>query len=189
MFNKLMIMNQNFLNFEVIEVSAANRDEAKAKLPFSIMKDATVAFNNWKNSQEGEITEAMKKSWMIDYIAKNSKNAPGVGFMITLDPAVIDTRERPYTVVDVKNTQGKRTFSRVIQLVDSETHKILGLIEGTKGEALKYGKKLIKEGYKGEIDAYITHQVTEGEKLAFKLKYTPSKGAHDGTWLAFGIKN
>lgn len=47
-----MIMNQEvFLNFEVIEVTAPSREEAAAKLPFSIMKDATMAFNNWKRSK------------------------------------------------------------------------------------------------------------------------------------------
>lgn len=183
-----MIMEQMILNFDVIEVSGPSRQEATANLPFSIMKDATMAFNNWKKAQEGAITEAMKKAWMIEYIAKNSKNTPGVGFTITLDAPVADTREHPYSVTDVKNTQGKRTFSRVIQLVDSETNKILGLVEGTKMEALKVSKKLIDEGFKGEIEGYITHHVTEGEKLAFKVKYTPSKGAHDGTWLAFGLK-
>ena len=72
--------------------------------------------------------------------------------------------------------------------MDSETNKILSLVEGTKMEALKVSKKLIEDGFKGEIDGYITHHVTEGEKLAFRVKYTPSKGAHDGTWLAFGLK-
>lgn len=184
-----MIMNQEvFLNFEVIEVTAPSKEEAAAQLPFSIMKDATMAFNNWKKKQEGAITELMKKSWMIDYIEANSKNAPGVGFTITLEPAVADTREHPYSYADVKNTQGRRVFTRVFQLVDSETHKILGLVEGTKAEAAKVAKKIIEDGHKGEIEAYITHHVTEGEKLAFKVKYTPSKNAHNGTWIAFGIK-
>lgn len=181
-------MEQMILNFDVIEVSGPTRHEATANLPFSIMKDATVAYNKWKNAQEGEITDGMKKAWMIEYIAKNSKNAAGVGFTITLEAPVADTREHPYSVTNVKNTQGKRTFSRVIQLVDSETNKILGLVEGTKMEALKVSKKLIEDGFKGEIDGYITHHVTEGEKLAFRVKYTPSEGAHDGTWLAFGLK-
>lgn len=182
-------MDQVFINFDVMEITAPSKQEAAEKLPFSIMKDATQSFNNWKKKQTEPITEALKKAWMIDYIAANSKNAPGVGFLITVEPPVADTREHPYSVIDVKNTQGKRTFSRVIQLVDSETHRILALVEGTKLEAMKVGKKLIEEGFKGEIDAYITHHVTEGEKLAFKLKYTPSKGAHDGTWIAFGLKN
>lgn len=184
-----MIMNQEvFLNFEVIEVTAPSREEAATKLPFSIMKDATMAFNNWKKKQEGAITEYMKKAWMIEYLETHSKNAPGVGFTITLEPAVADTREHPYSIIDVKNTQGRRTFSRVFQLVDAETHKILALVEGTKLEASKVAKKLIEDGFKGEIEAYITHHVTEGEKLAFKARYTPSKNAHDGTWIAFGIK-
>ena len=53
------------MNFEVIEVTAPSKEEAAAQLPFSIMKDATMAFNNWKKKQEGAITEVMKKAWMI----------------------------------------------------------------------------------------------------------------------------
>ena len=181
-------MDQNFFNFEVIEVSAPTKAEAVSKLPFTVVKDVTVSFNNWKKTLEEEPTELMKKNWMIEYLMSHTKCNPGVGFVITLDPAVVDTRERPYTVVDVKNTQGKRTFSRVIQLVDAQTDKILGLVEGTKGEALKVAKQMYKDGYKGDIDASVTYHVTDGEKLSFKLKYTPSKGTHDGKWLAFGIK-
>lgn len=181
-------MNQNFFNFEIAEVTAPTKAEAMNKLPFTVTKDATVSFNNWKKTLEEEPTDLMKKNWMIEYLTEHSKCTPGVGFIITLDPAVVDTRERPYSVIDVKNTQGKRTFSRVIQLVDSDTDKILALVEGTKGEALKVAKQMYKDGFKGNIDASVTYHVTGGEKLSFKLKYTPSKGTHDGTWLAFGIK-
>ena len=34
----------NFLNFEVLEVSGANKNEAMAKTPFTIMGDATQAY-------------------------------------------------------------------------------------------------------------------------------------------------
>ena len=71
-------MEQMILNFDVIEVTGPTRQEATANLPFSIMKDATVAYNKWKNAQEGEITDGMKKAWW------DALEDPGFGQMIHL---------------------------------------------------------------------------------------------------------
>lgn len=178
----------NFLNFEVLEVNGANKAEAMAKVPFSIMGDATPAYKAWKAKQTEGVTEMAKKQFMIDYLAAKSKSVPGVGFAITLESAVADTRERPYTITDVKNEQGKRKYTTVYQLVDDATGAILADVEGTKAKAKELAKEIITKGFHGTGTCLYTKQVTEGENVAFKFAYTPSKGAHNGSWLVFGIK-
>ncbi len=90
------------LNFQVMEVVGATREEALNQAPFDIMGDATQAYKSWKSKQTGTITEADKKQFMLDYLAKKSKNVAGVGFSITNESAVVDTRKRPYTIKDHK---------------------------------------------------------------------------------------
>lgn len=178
----------NFLNFEIIEVTGVNKEEAMAKAPFSIMGDATQAYKAWKAKQVNGITSNDEKQFMIDYLASKSKNVPGVGFAITVDSAVADTRERPYAIVDVKNEQGKRQYVTVYQLVDDATGAILGEVEGTKQKAKDVAKEIITNGFHGTLTCLYTKQVKVGENVAFKAAYAPSKGAHAGCWKVFGIK-
>ena len=178
----------NFLNFEIVEVNGVNKEEAMAKAPFSIMGDATQAYKAWKAKQVNGITAAAEKQFMLDYLANKSKNVPGVGFAITVDSAVADTRERPYTIADVKNEQGKRSYVTVYQLIDDATGAILGEVEGTKQKAKEVSKELITNGFHGSLTCRYTKQVKEGEAVAFTATYTPSKGAHAGSWKVFGIK-
>ena len=41
-------MATQVLNFQKLEVCAFTKEEAKAQLPFEVMKDATQAYKNWK---------------------------------------------------------------------------------------------------------------------------------------------
>ena len=50
-------MATQVLNFQKLEVCAFTKEEAKAQLPFEVMKDATQAYKNWKKNHEGGITE------------------------------------------------------------------------------------------------------------------------------------
>ena len=87
------------MNFKRMEVTGATKDEALAKAPFDIMGDATQAYKIWKKKQVNGVTDADKKQFMLDYLSKKSKNVAGVGFSITLESAVADSRERPYSIV------------------------------------------------------------------------------------------
>lgn len=175
-------------NFKKLEVVGATREEALAKAPFHIMKDATQAFKLWKKKQVNGITDKEIKQFCMDYLAKNTKNAPGVGCRITIEAAVSDTRERPWTINDVKNEKGKRKYTTIYQLIDKATGQILDEVEGTKAKAKEAAKKLIANGFKGRGICTYTKQVTEGEPVAFNFEYTPSKASHAGTYLVFGIE-
>ena len=96
------------MNFKRMEVVGATKEEALAKAPFDIMGDATQAYKMFRKKQVNGITDADKKQFMLDYLAKKSKNVAGVGFVITEEAAVADTRERPYRLDDVKNELGAR---------------------------------------------------------------------------------
>lgn len=176
--------------FKSVEVVGATKEEALAKAPFTtVMKDATQAYKNWK-AKQNTVTEASKKQFMVDYTAKNSKNAPGVGFSITVEAAVADTRERPYTIEDVKNEKGKRKYKTIYKWIDDAEGTVVCTVDTTKKDAKDAIKKLYAAGeYKGNATLFMTKDVVEGEPIAAHAKYTPSKSSHNGTYLVFGIVN
>lgn len=203
-----------FLNFKSMEVNGTTKDEALAKAPFGIMKDATQAYKLWKKSQVNGVTAAAEKQFMIDYLAKNTKNVPGAGCSITLESAVQSTRERPYKIEDVKR-DGAKDYVKVYQLIDDETGAVVAETkpkrvekkdengnvvlnedgtpkmvwsDNTKADAKELGRKLYENGYRGNLTCVSTKQVIGGQPVAFKMTYTPSKGAHAGRWMVFGIE-
>lgn len=177
------------MNFKKLEVTGATKEEALAKAPFDIMGDATQAYKLWKKKQTGGITEADKRAFMLDYLTKKSKNVAGVGFSITVESAVADTRERPYTINDVKNELGARKYKTVYVLRDKATGVELARTDETKAKAKEIAKKLYTEkGLKSNIVCTYTKQVVEGQAVAFTVEYTPSKSSHVGTYVVFGIE-
>lgn len=180
-------MTQVF-NFKVMEVSGATKEEALAKAPFSIMGDATAAYKNWKKKQTNGVTDTDKKQFYLDYLAAKSKNVPGVGFAITVEAAVKDTRMNPYTVLDYKNTDGTRKYVKTYQLLDKDTNQILLETQGTKAKAKELGKELVRNGFKGTIVGNCTKTIVNGTAKAFEIKYTPSKDSQVGTYLVFGFE-
>ena len=178
-----------FLNFKVMEVTGATKEEALNKAPFDIMGDATQAYKNWRKAQVNGVTEADKKQFMLDYLSKKSKNVIGVGFSITLESAVADTRERPYSINDVKNESGVRKYKTTYQIVDKTTGALLASTNETKAKAKEITKQLYTDkGFKGDVICTYTKQVVDGEPVAFTAEYTPSKSARVGSYLLFGIE-
>lgn len=181
-------MNTQFKNFQVMEVTGATKEEALAKAPFGIMGDATQAHKLWAKKQVNGITAADEKQFYLDYLAKKSKNVDGAGFSITLESAVADTRERPYSMNDVKNETGARKYKTIYVLTDKETGKKVAETDETKAKAKEIGKKLYTEkGYKGNLVCTYTKQVVEGQAVAFTMDYTPSKSAKVGRYIVFGF--
>lgn len=175
---------ENVLNFKRVELMGETKEEALAKAPFEIMGDATQAYKNWKKTATAD---SDVNDFYRDYLTKKSKNVPGVGFSITIDPAVMDSRERPWKITDVKNEKGKRKYETVLELLDVATGKVLGKVAGKKTDAKELAKKVIKDGFKGEGVAVYSKQVTLGEPKAFTFKYAPSKSSHAGTYVVFGV--
>lgn len=176
------------MNFKRMEVTGATKEEALAKAPFDIMGDATQAYKMFRKKQVNGITDADKKQFMLDYLAKKSKNVAGVGFVITEEAAVADTRERPYCIKDNKNEQGARGYKTIYQLIDDATGSVLAETDETKAKAKELAKELYKKGYKGSLTCRYTKQVVKGEPIAFTASYTPSKSSRIGTYLVFGIE-
>ena len=182
-------MVQNDGLFKRMEVSGATKEEALAKAPFDIMGDATQAFKLWKKKQLNGVTDSDIKQFMLDYLNKKSKNVAGVGFAITLESAVADTRERPYAVTDKKNESGARKYKTTYQLIDKATGAVLAETSETKAKAKEIGKSLYTDkGFKGNIVCTYTKQVVDGEPVAFEISYAPSKSSRVGSYLVFGIE-
>ena len=183
-------METKFLNFQVLEVTGVSRDEAIEKAPFTVVKDATQAWKNFKKKMTNGVSQKDQRQFMIDYLAKNSKNAPGIGYSITLESAVADTRERPYKIENIKNEKGPRKYKTIYQLKDSKTGEVIAETDETKQKAKELAKSLYTDKkYRGDLICTYTKQVVDGEPVAFKVSYTPSKSAKMGSYLAFGIVN
>ena len=179
------------LNFKKVEVVAASREDAVAQVEnqyFHINGDATQAFKNWKQKQNGGVTERSVKEFMLDYLSKKGKNCPGAGYMITVDAAVGDTRERPYRIENVLN-EGKRKWKTTYVAVDTEAGATIGKWDTNKASALNAIKEMYKTGeFKGNFELQKVKEVIEGQPVVAKGFYTPSKNTKNGTWIAFGIE-
>lgn len=184
-------MSMQIVNFKKVEVVAESREAAIAQVEstlFHVNGDATQAYKNWKAKQTKGITERDVKEFMLDYLAKKGKNCPGAGYIITVESAVGDSRERPYKFNDFKN-DGKRKYKKVYQLIDKETGIVLKEVTTTKADAKNETKNLIKNGFHGTVQCKLIHKVIEGTEIIFEGVYTPSKNAKHGNWIAFGIEN
>jgi hypothetical protein len=152
-----------------------------------IMGDATQAFKLWQKKVGSNYTEADVKKFMVEYLGKKGNKA-GAAYYITKTSAVENTRQRPYKINNVKNTQGKRKTARVYTLIDANG-KILSKIQGTKKTAEEAVKNLFKKGelkLNGKCDN--EYVVTEGEKTAFTWEYTPSSKSRLGEYIVFGLE-
>ena len=176
------------MNFKKMEVNGATKEEALAKAPLDIMGDATQAYKNWRKKQVNGVTESDKKQFMLDYLNKKSKNLAGAGFSITIEPAVADTRERPYRIDDVKNKKGARKYKTVYQIIDRATGSVLVETSETKAKAKELAKSLYTDkGFKGNLICTYTKQVVDGESTAFTVDYAPSKSSRVGNYVVFGV--
>lgn len=173
-------------NFKTVEVKAYTKDEAMAQAPFQVMRDATQAWNKAGRPLMGNDL----KQFCSDYLAQHTKFINNAGCIITIDPGTADTRERPYQVADIKNDKGKRKFGMSFLVTDKETGEVKFIgTDMTKAEAIEKAKKLYTDkGYKGNLIAQYIKVVTEGEKGAFEVSYAPSKSAHEGQYIVFGVE-
>lgn len=181
---------ETMIGIKKLEVMGSTKEEALAKAPFFIQGDATQAFRKWKKTMVNGVTDSDIKQFMADYLAKKSKNAPGVGFSITKESAVADTRERPYKIKDVKNEQGSRKYKTFYRWIDTATGEIVVESDTTKADAKNALKKMYTEkGYKGNASLEMVKKCVEGQAIVATAEYTPSKSSRVGTYLVFGIEN
>ena len=177
------------MNFKRMEVTGATKDEALAKAPFDIMGDATQAYKIWKKNQVNGVTDADKKQFMLDYLSKKSKNVAGVGFSITLESAVADSRERPYSIHDKKNESGARKYKTTYQLIDKTTGSVIAETNETKAKAKEIAKDFKQQNPKNpnKNTTKTNHQQHPHPKPK-QAEYSPSKSSRVGSYLVFGVE-
>ena len=185
-------------NFRKFEVTGATKAEALSNVKeyFALNEDGNVKgdatqaykFAKKKAQEAGKAwTKSDDNAFFNDYLTKK-KAIAGEAYVITVESAVADTRERPYAITDVKNEKGKRKYKTIYQLTDKATGAVVGSVDTTKADAKNLAKKLIIDGFHGELECRYTHQVVEGEPVAFYAKYTPSKSSKVGVYIVFGIE-
>lgn len=209
-------MAEKILNFEKVEFTAANLDEAKSFAPFGIQGNATQAYKKWLSEQTGIVTESAKKQFFLDYLKKKTKNVEGSGYIIVEESAIVDKRERPYKKINVKNENGKREWVTNFDIVGKASNKVYATV--TLDDAKKFAKVTVKnDGENNEAEKEIRVKKADADKVAKKLfadgvikedviilykkvtrnpeqaiaavyEYTPSKNTRPGKYIAFGIK-
>ncbi len=195
-----------FLNFEKSELVAASYDDAVKMAPFFIGKNATQSFKNWKTKQTGAVTEAAIKDWCLNYLADNSKNAPGTGYIVVLDAAITNKRTKPFKRVNVKNEGGKREWDTNLHVIGKTSGTLYGKItlaevkaasedpDSVKRVRKSDASALIKElyGKKGITENVLLKYVKEtrdpAQAIAAEYVYTPTEKTKPGTYMIFGIK-
>jgi hypothetical protein len=190
-FKKLVIMSTQFVNFQKFEVVADTRNEAVEQIEsenFGILGDATQAYKNARMACKGGWTEKEEKQFCYDYLQKKTKLKAGVGFTVTLEPAIADTRERPYKFENVKNA-GKRDWERVFVAYPENGEPFVLEGANTKSEAQNILKDLYKSGELREnVEVAVEKKAKDNKSVVFKSFYTPSKNTRKGVYMAFGIK-
>jgi hypothetical protein len=192
------------MNFRKLEVRAYSKEEAIEQSPFTITKDATLSWTKQGKPMLGNLSE-----FMLDYLEKNTKGAPGLGCIIVVERGRENDRERPYLVSNVANNTvtevvteldkstgtyveretTRRKFTTAYTWVDDKTKQILGEIIGSKAKAKAFIIDLYKtKQYAGNATCFYTKKVIAGESRALKAKYVPSVKTALGTYILFGVE-
>lgn len=172
---------------KTVNVKAYSVNDVRKQAPFILDTNATLM---WKK-KGSPIAGPELKEFMAEYLLSHTKNAPGVGCYIVLEPCASDTRDNPYRINNIPTT-GKRKFKRVYELVNSETNQVIGSTD-SKEDAIKLAKEVVSRE-KDKLGVGVKHicriatVVTEGESEAFTFEYVPSQNAKLGSFLLFGIE-
>lgn len=140
-------MSTQIINFKKVEIVAESKEAAIEQVEntlFHVNGDATQAYKNWKAKQTQGITERDVKAFMMEYLAKKSKSCPGAGYLITVESAVADTRERPYKIDDVKG-DGKRKFKTFYKWMDKATGTVVCQVDTNKADAKNSYQRTLQE--------------------------------------------
>ena len=173
-------------NFKKLEVTGSTKELALANAPFKIVGDATQAYKNF--IKDNIPTDASLKEFMIGYLTKKYKGAPGLGCSITIEGASKNTKKRCYKITPVKNDKGTRKYQSTFIVFDKDK-KDLGQIVGTMAKAKEYVKELYRNGLTGKVSVKKIKTVKDGEEMVFTAEYAPSVNAKEGKYLVFGIVN
>ena len=120
---------------------------------------------------------------MKDYLKKKKFTMPNDGAYIVLQPAVADSRERPYKVEKPK--YDARTHSpEKFYILRDKTGNEVGRAKTSK-EAEQIAKEFVAD-FKESVSINIEWVAKEKNSLYATVKYTPSKGSQPCKLLVFG---
>ena len=202
---------------KIVECKGFTKDEAFANLGFdpnSPVIPGTNATQAWNKAGRPIVGSLDFKRFITQQLEEKTKNEPGFGIHIVLDPPVKDIRRRPYTVINNKAT-GTREWRFVYQIredvldvnwlaepiIDENGNLVQageevmeisvtepGLVVevcDSKAEALEKMKQLITATHK--CYSIIPVKVPDIAPIAAFGIYTPSSGAKEGIFVACGI--
>lgn len=167
-----------FKKFEVIGVT---KDAAMKESNLNLRVDATQAYKKW--AKDNAVSEDNLRDWMKDYLSKKKFTMPNDGAYIVLQSAVVDTRERPYNIENVKYEAKTHTPESWYVLRDMTGNEVGR--EKTKKAAEQAVREYITD-YKEDVNVYREWAPKEKNSLVIKGRYTPSKGSQPCKLLVFG---
>lgn len=202
---------------KIVECKGFTKEEAFQHLNFnpdSPVIPGTNATQAWNKAGRPNVNTNAFKRFVVEQLDEKTKNTPGFGIYIVIDPPVKDIRRRPYTVVNCKVTS-TRDWKIVYQIredkldinyfsepvcddkgeVTEESIESMeisitdpGVVVETcesKAKALERMKELITSTHKCySVLAVKVPNVTPVSAFGF---YTPSSNAKQGTYIACGF--
>ena len=174
-------MEQTNVYFKKFETIGVTKDAAMKESGLNLRVDATQSYKKW--NKEHVSTEESLKEWMKEYLKKKKLTMPKDGAYIVLQPAVLDTRERPYKIETVKYEAKTHTPESFYVLRD-ETGNEVGR-EKNKKAAEQAVREFITD-FKENVNVYREWAPKEKNSLVMKGTYTPSKGSQPCKLLCFG---
>lgn len=110
---------------------------------------------------------------------------PGIGFVITIEHSVKDTKGYPYSYEHLKDTK-RITKYKCYEWRRKDNDELVKSIGGaTRAEALKIGKQLIRE-LKTDLKLEIVYRIEENDGVVGILHYKPSTKQKLGRYVFFG---
>ena len=167
--------------FRKFETIGTTKDAAMLESGLNLRVDATQAYKKW--AKENVTNEDNVKEWMKDYLKKKKFTMPNDGAYIVLQPAVADSRERPYKVEKPKYDARTHTPERFYILRNAAGAEI-GRAKTSK-EAEQIAKEYVTD-FKESAFINIEYVTKEKNSLYAEVKYTPSKGSQPCKLLVFG---
>ena len=199
------------MGLKIIECTAYTKEAAFANLKFnpdSPVVPGSNATQAWGKVGKPNVNTLAFKRFIVEQLEEKTKNEPGYGIYVVIDPPVRDIRKRPYTVVNCKATATREwkfvyhiredkldinylkepIYDEYGELTDESEESMEisilepGLIVATcesKAEALVKMKELITETHK--CYSILPAKVPDITPVAAFGFYTPSSKAKKGT--------
>lgn len=172
---------ENLTYFKKFEVIGTTKDEAIKNSGLNLRGDLTQSYKKW--SADNVVTEDSLKEWMQDKLKSKKWNMPKDGAYVVLQPAVVDTRERPYKVIN--HTYDAKTHTpESYYIIRDATNNEVGRAK-TKSEAIQKGKDFVSD-FKESLTISKEFVCKEKNSLITTIEYTPSKGTQKCKLLVFG---